>query len=109
MARYLQTADKASEVLDQIMHKLKDHPDKELLLTQIIYLFNMGIRISPRGVQATVRLNAVKEAAKNQPVRIFYTTKEYTDRYGNKGSYQAINIQASANTSLQEGDDAADE
>lgn len=109
MARYLQTADKASQILDQIMHTLKDHPDKEHLLTQIIYLFNLGIRVSPRGVQSTVRLNAVKEAAKNQPVRIFFSTKEFTDRFGNKGTYQAINIQASATTSLQEGDDAADE
>lgn len=40
MTQYIQTADKAAEVLDNIMSHLKDHPEKDMLLSQIIYLFN---------------------------------------------------------------------
>lgn len=76
MAKYLQTAAKASIVIDDIITLIKDHPNKEYILHQIIYLYNLGIRTSPRACQSTVRYNAVKEAAKNQPCKISMTEKK---------------------------------
>lgn len=109
MPRYIETANKASVVLDGIMNHLKDHPEKDLLLSQIIYLFNMGIRISPRGVQSTVRLNAVKQVAKNQPAQISLIRKPFTNSRGQADSYNAINIQISPTINSQDGDSDDDE
>lgn len=90
MARYMKIASDASAVVDSIMYKLKDHPMSTEILADVVYLYNLGIRTAPRATQSTVRLNAIKEAAKNQPVSIRMIEKKSNNpRFP---TYKAIQI-----------------
>ena len=71
MARYMKVAADASAVVDNIMNLVgKDSPMSAEILSDVLYLYNLGIRTAPRAVQSTVRLNAVREAGKNQKCTI---------------------------------------
>jgi hypothetical protein len=108
MARYLEVAAKASEVVDGIMDRIKDHPNRDEIASQLVYLYNLGIRTSPRPCQSTVRLNAVVRAAKNQPLKVRFvekTAKGFKGEY----TYKAINISSTRQPDLPTlSDDTAD-
>ena len=102
MARYMKIASDASMVVDNIMDKLKGHPLSTEILADLLYLYNLGIRTAPRATQSTVRLNAVIEAAKNQPATIRMVEKpSNSPRYP---IYKAIRIITSLETHKEDGD-----
>lgn len=69
MARYMTVAADANKLLLSIRELLKDE-FKEQGTEMLLRLFNYGIRVSPRGVQSTVRLNAVRRAAEETNVQV---------------------------------------
>lgn len=72
MARYLQVAGEANEVAKQLFALVAE--DKQQQAAQLIAkLVNYGLRCSPRAVQSTVRLNAVKRAVQGLPVAVGMT------------------------------------
>ncbi len=82
MPRYMETAAQANEVAKELMdliHALHDDAPEQYgkAAEMIARLVNLGIRCSPRGVQHTVRLNAVQRAVRGLPVRV--SMKEVTD------------------------------
>ena len=89
MTRYMKTAAEANVTAKQLFElgtKYLDPCDlgprtveqyKKEVATLIGQLVNYGVRCSPRGVQHTVRLNAVREAVKGLPVEV--SMKEVTD------------------------------
>jgi len=91
MARYMKVAADAPAVVDNIMNLVgRDNPMSAEILSDILYLYNLGIRTAPRAVQSTVRLNAVREAGKNQRCTIRMVEKPSGNpRYP---TYKAIQI-----------------
>lgn len=72
MAKYLQVAADARKQIEKIVstHAFGATDDvKAELVKELAYLYNLGIRTSPRPTQSTVRLNAVKAATTGFPVR----------------------------------------
>lgn len=69
MARYMTVAADANKLLLSIRELLKDE-FKDQGTEMLLRLFNYGIRVSPRGVQSTVRLNAVRRAAEETNVQV---------------------------------------
>lgn len=107
MPRYMEIAKQAQSVVDSVMLTLKDHPEKEFILPQLLFLYNLGIRTAPRATQSTVRLNAVVEAGRNQPVNtklVTRTGKGYKGDY----TYKAISIQVTTNPSASVEDSSTD-
>ncbi len=76
MPRYMETAAEANKVARELLALLPD-ADKPKAAEMIARLVNLGIRCSPRGVQHTVRLNAVQRAVRGLPVAV--TMKEVKD------------------------------
>lgn len=83
MARYMKVAAEANETAKQLyeiatfnLDPIELGPRKEIAKL-IAKLINYGVRCSPRGVQHTVRLNAVKRAVEGLPVKV--SMKEVTD------------------------------
>jgi hypothetical protein len=70
MPKYLDRAAEANEVAKELMTYIVAEPDKPKVAELIARLVNLGIRCSPRGVQHTVRLNAVRRAVKDLPVKV---------------------------------------
>lgn len=105
MAKYLETAAKASVVVDDIMNTIDDLPQdkKDYILSQVLYLYNLGIRTAPRATQSTVRLNAVVAAARNQKATIRMTEKSGTG-YRGPFTYKAIQIITGNSPTVEEGD-----
>lgn len=114
MAAYMKKAEQASTIIDGIMDQIKNNPtpDQGQILSQLIYLYNLGIRTAPRPTQSTVRLNAVSRAARNQPASIRLVEKSGKGFDGRTYTYKAINIQVSIpNTSVstvEDGDNDAE-
>lgn len=79
MPRYMETAAKANEVAKQVLALIPDDtkPHVAALLAQLV---NLGVRCSPRGVQHTVRFNAVRAAMRGLPVKI--GMKEVQGKFG---------------------------
>jgi hypothetical protein len=69
MSRYMQTAAEANTLAIQLLALIPEDM-KPQAAEMIARLVNLGIRCSPRGVQHTVRLNAVQRAVQNLPVRV---------------------------------------
>jgi len=69
MARYLETAAQANQVAQNLLAMVPEEsrPQAADLIARLV---NLGIRCSPRGVQHTVRLNAVRRAVHGLPVRV---------------------------------------
>ncbi len=67
MARYLETAAEANKVAVQLLALVPDDV-KPTVAEMIARLVNLGVRCSPRGVQHTVRYNAVRAAVRGLPV-----------------------------------------
>lgn len=86
MARYLETAAEANEVAKNLLELIPEG-DRPVAACMLARLVNLGIRCSPRGVQHTVRLNAVREAMRGLPVEVSMVqrTDERTGR-----SYNAL-------------------
>lgn len=78
MARYMRTAHEANKTAHRLFNMvakqgLESSENIEFnrqVARDIAHLVNYGIRCSPRPVQGTVRLNAVREAVKDLPVRV---------------------------------------
>jgi hypothetical protein len=104
MARYLEIASKASEVVDDVMNTIDSLPQdkKEYILSQILYLYNLGIRTAPRATQSTVRLNAIVAAAKNQKATVRMVEKSGTG-YRGPYTYKAIQIITNPTTTVEDG------
>jgi hypothetical protein len=69
MARYLETAAEANAVAHQLLDYIgvECKPGAAALIARLV---NLGVRCSPRGVQHTVRLNAVRRAVQGLPVKV---------------------------------------
>jgi len=87
MARYMETAAEANEVAKMVISFITDEEDRPKVAELLARLVNLGIRCSPRGVQHTVRLNAVRAAMRGLPVRVSMVTK--TDPKTNR-TYNAL-------------------
>jgi hypothetical protein len=74
MARYLETAREANELAKKLLLEV-DESKRPEVAEMIARLVNFGIRCSPRGVQHTVRLNAVREAVRDLPVHVSMVQK----------------------------------
>lgn len=103
MAAYLKKAEQANKVIKSVMDTIKDHPDHDFILSQILYLYNLGIRTAPRPTQTTVRLRAVETAAKGLPATIRMTTKTGKG-YKGEYTYNAISIQVKKAEPVEDGD-----
>lgn len=75
MPKYLETAQQANGVARELL-ELVCEDDVPRAAELIARLVNLGIRCSPRGVQHTVRLNAVKEAVRGLPVKVSMVEKK---------------------------------
>lgn len=114
MPKYLEVAAEANLVAKEIMKMVsEDHPtsveaDQEQFLGELAEklarLVNLGIRCSPRGVQHTVRLNAVREAVRDLPVRVSMVEKkdEKTGRTYNVLVTQPVGGEATTETPSDE-------
>lgn len=69
MPKYLEVAADANAVARQLLEMVPNE-DKPRAAEMIARLVNLGIRCAPRGVQHTVRLNAVRRAVQDLPVRV---------------------------------------
>lgn len=76
MARYLEVAAEANEEAKELL-ALVPEGDRPKAAESIARLVNFGVRCSPRGVQHTVRLNAVRRAVWDLPVTV--TMEQRTD------------------------------
>ena len=80
MPKYMDTAADANVVAKELMALIKG-PMGEVeyakVAEMIARLVNLGVRCSPRGVQHTVRLNAVRRAVQDLPVLV--SMKEVKD------------------------------
>lgn len=86
MPKYLEVAAEANVVAKKLMEVVRGPLGEEITDHQTSYaevaemiarLVNLGIRCSPRGVQHTVRLNAVRRAVQGLPVKV--SMEERTD------------------------------
>lgn len=79
MPKYLDVAAEANVVAKNLMHVIRgESAETQAQVAEMIArLVNLGIRCSPRGVQHTVRLNAVRRAVRDLPVKV--SMEERTD------------------------------
>src|SRR5690242_7839383 len=97
MPRYLEIAAEANTVAKALIELVPDS-DRPAAAEMIARLVNLGIRCSPRGVQHTVRLNAVKTVVRGLPVKVSMVEKtdERTKRTYNALVTEPIGIGAKA-------------
>ncbi len=76
MPRYIDIAAEANKLAQDLI-ALVPEIDKPRAAEMIARLVNFGVRCSPRGVQHTVRFNAVKRAVEGLPVKV--SMREVTD------------------------------
>ena len=90
MARYMETAAKANKVAKQLLALIPEdkHPSASAYIAQLV---NLGVRVSPRPCQSTVRYNAVREAVKGLPVKV--SMQQVTDPVSHK-TYNALSVTA---------------
>jgi hypothetical protein len=74
VAKYLEIAAEANSVAKNLLNLIPES-DRPQAAEMIARLVNYGIRCSPRGVQHTVRLNAVRGAVKGLPVQVSMVEK----------------------------------
>ena len=68
MARYMEIAAKAEEAALELLSVVPEE-HKPFVAEKIARLVNFGIRVSPRAVHSTVRINAVQRATRRLPVK----------------------------------------
>lgn len=106
--RYLKIAEQARGHINKITNVLtnpdlsaeakQEYIDRELP-SDLMYLYNLGIRTAPRGVQSTVRIRAIETAGKDQPVKA--SLKPVTKQFGGRTiSYKALRLE-STNTDFK--------
>jgi hypothetical protein len=83
MAKYLEVAAEANQHVQGILNDLPEE-QRPAMAEKLARLFNFGIRISPRGVQSTVRLRAVQRAMQDCPVKV--GMQQHTGE-GRRGTY----------------------
>ncbi len=103
MARYMETAAQANGVAQELL-TLTHNIDQPRAAELIARLSNLGIRTAPRAVQSTVRLNAVRRAVQDLPVKV--SMEQRTDER-TKRTYNALITQPVGGKASAEG--AADE
>lgn len=86
MPRYLEVAAEANDVARRLL-ELVPNENRPRAAEMIARLVNFGIRCSPRPVQSTVRLNAVKRAVGGMPVKV--SMREVKDERTGK-TYNAL-------------------
>lgn len=118
MARYENIAADANQIVITLFEDFcSKHPgaisEQANFLEQLLRLYNLGIRTSPRACQAVVRERAVRLAAAKTPVTISMKKVQMKDRY--TGSpvvgkyYNALQIHSTALDKESVLDDTADE
>lgn len=77
MPKYLEVAAEANVVAKNLMKLVREVIGNPLpeevegrIAEMVARLVNLGIRCSPRGVQHTIRLNAVRRAVQDLPVKV---------------------------------------
>ncbi len=101
MARYLEVAAEANAVAKRLMEFIHEETDRPKVAELIARLVNFGIRCSPRGVQHTVRFNAVRRAVMDLPVHVNMVEKQ-DERTGR--TYNALVTKPLGGESTVEGD-----
>lgn len=106
--QYMERAAEAREQINKTVKWFTDAgaaiEDQAELAKQLGYIYNHGIRTAPRGVQSTVRLNAVREALKDQNVMVTMVEKSYERRDGSTGTYNALHIRTAADIEAERGE-----
>lgn len=69
MARYMEIAGEANVVAKELLEMVPENL-RPVAAEKIAKLVNFGVRCSPRGVQHTVRYNAVARAVQGLPVKV---------------------------------------
>lgn len=82
MTKYMRISGEAAELAVTIQELTGNNP---VVAQHLVRLFNLGIRVSPRGVQSTVRIRACTEMAKHLPVRVGKAEKQ-----GDRGPYTIL-------------------
>lgn len=84
MAKYLKVAAEANQVAQELIQMVPEQ-DRPRAAEKIARLVNFGIRISPRPVQSTVRINGVSASVKGLPVRC-----KLEERQSDRGTYKVL-------------------
>lgn len=107
MSRYMETAEKAKQVVQEILQMVGDDPlVKAVVAAKLGKLYNLGIRTAPRAVQSTVRRNAVEAAMRGAPVRV--SMRQVPKTYG-VGTFNALEITPVGVDAFPESEADADE
>jgi hypothetical protein len=108
MAAYLKKAEQANKVIKSIMDALNGVPEieheKDFILSQALYLYNLGIRTAPRPTQSTVRLRAVEAAASGFPGTTVRMVTKTGKGFRGEYTYNAISIQVKRTDPVEDGD-----
>ena len=84
MARYMEIAAEANDMAHQLLAMVPKTLHVQAA-ERIARLFNFGIRVSPRAVHSTVRINALQGAMRGLPIRC-----RLEERTGDRGTYKAL-------------------
>ena len=102
MAKYLEVAKEARKQIERILDSSMFGATEKVradLVKELAYLYNLGIRTSPRACQSTVRLRAVQEAIRGFGVQ---ARLEEVERDG----YSFKKLVLTANTAVKEKNNA---
>ena len=99
MPNYMNVAADANETAKNLMDLVPD-ANKPAAAELIARLVNFGIRCSPRGVQHTVRFNAVRRAVQGLPVHVGMAQRTNDRGY----SYNALVTRPEGGAETSEGD-----
>ena len=118
MARYENIAAEANQIVITLFENFcATHPgaisEQANFLEQLLRLYNLGIRTSPRACQSVVRERAVRLAAAKTPVTISMKKVPMTNRYTKEvipgKHYNALQIHSTALDKESVLDDSTDE
>jgi hypothetical protein len=84
MARYHEIAAEANDMASQLLAMVPSTLRVQAA-EKLARLFNFGIRVSPRAVHSTVRINALQVAMRGLPVRC-----RLEERQGDRGTYKVL-------------------
>lgn len=110
MAKYMKVAKDAQHFIDALFALIPDDKKEEAAI-HIARLFNMGIRVSPRPVQGTVRIKAICEACKNLPIECKLEKVDLPPRpgYTMGMSYNALRITSKGGLTIPDPTESPDD
>jgi hypothetical protein len=105
----MKVAEEAQQYIDALFALIPKAKQEEAAI-HIARLFNMGIRVSPRPVQGTVRINAIQKACANLPItcRLERVEKPASNGYP-ATSYNALRVVSKSGLDIPDPLDGKDE